>query len=152
MVRWLGEAAGAHELQLELQFLRPSEVQREQDQDSLATRWIGWEGVVNVPSKLVFFFSIFSFFDLHVVFEDTSWNTPVLRVAPLGLPAAWKERGFHTPRAPRHHEATASLGTKQRRELFSSSGVGRSVSAASGRQRCRLKAKRAGHGDFSFIL
>lgn len=32
------EAAGAHELQLELQFLRPSEVQREQDQDSLAPR------------------------------------------------------------------------------------------------------------------
>eukprot|EP00434_Breviolum_minutum_P014515 symbB.v1.2.012800.t1/scaffold884.1/size313170/12 len=32
------EAAGAHQLQMELRFLRPTEVQADQDQDSMATR------------------------------------------------------------------------------------------------------------------
>ncbi|CAL1145539.1 unnamed protein product [Cladocopium goreaui] len=32
------EAAGAHDLQMELRFLRPTEVQADQDQDSMATR------------------------------------------------------------------------------------------------------------------
>ncbi|CAE7844344.1 unnamed protein product, partial [Symbiodinium necroappetens] len=32
------EAAGAHSLQMELRFLRPSDVQADQDQDSMAAR------------------------------------------------------------------------------------------------------------------